>query len=405
MKASAAEIVRKREDRSARLFLTGASGFVGSYIAASLLRDGYRLVLLCRPRNGSSAAERLARVFRWHGLDLGDRVTAIEGDVTKPRFGLTREAFLCLAAETDEIIHCASCTNFDERHRAEIYETNLCGTTRVLELAEAGPCAMLHYLSTAYSAGKRMTIAEALHDGPLDFHNPYEASKHEAELQVANRCNRAGIRSTVYRPSIIIGDSTDGKTMLFNAMYFPVKIAEYLATGFRKDIAEHGGELAARMGAHPEPDGTLHMPLRIDVGTEDGGVINLVPIDYVVAAFNAIMRASIDGIGVFHIVNPRPCTLQKLIDYSQRKFRVSGIQACLSGEFTKQTKSAIERRFDNFVHIYLPYMSDVRRFHTSGSEAILSAAGVTCPEVDYTLFERCIDYALAHDWKSPQESL
>ena len=65
----------------------------------------------------------------------------------------------------------------------------------------------------------------------------------------------------------------------------------------------------------------------------------------------------------------------------------------------------LERRFDSFVRIYLPYMCDDRRFDTRKVDEILARCGIRCPEVDYDMFTRCIDYAVSCEWKSPQESL
>lgn len=404
MRATTSQIAGRRNRRASVILLTGVTGFVGSYIAASLLKDGCKLIFLCRGRNGIRAPERVARLLSWHGIQPDGQYEALEGDVKEPWLGLGQDGFRHLALKVDEIVHCAGYTGFEEAKRRELFETNVGGALRIMGLAEAGPCDSMHLLSTAYVAGKDNLVCREVLAPAGQFHNPYEASKHEAEIQVAERCRQAGIHLTLYRPSIVIGDSVLGRTLLFNAMYYPMKIAVYLADGFRRDFAEHGGELARRMGARLEPDGCLHLPVRIDAGPVDAGRINLVPIDFVVDSVRAIMRRVFDG-GIFHIVNPRPVTICHLINAAQAFFRLGGFSAVPGESFEAVPKSALERRFDHFNRVYLPYMSDIRRFDNTLADRVLTGAGVVCPEIDYGVLSRCFAFAVECGWRSPQEEM
>lgn len=404
MRALTSEIAERRSRCASAILLTGVTGFVGSYLAASLLRDGHKLFFLCRSRNGASAHDRVARLLSWHGVHPSGQYEVLEGDVKQPLLGLGHDGFNRLARRINEIVHCAAYTGFYEEQRHELYETNVGGTLRIMDLAEAGCCDCIHLMSTAYVAGKDGTLCREVLAPAKQFHNPYESSKHEAETRIAGRCEQAGIRLTVYRPSIIIGDSVQGRTLLFNAMYYPMKVAVYLANGFREDLAGHGGELARRMGVRLDPDGRLHLPVRIDAGSVDAGHINLVPIDHVVAAVRAIMGRAIDG-GIFHIVNPRPATIAQLIHATQVFFGLDGFSAVSSEAFTAAPKTALERRFDNFTRVYLPYMSDIRCFDNAQAEGVLAAAGVVCPEIDYGILSRCFTFAVECGWRSPQEGI
>ncbi len=55
------------------------------------------------------------------------------------------------------------------------------------------------------------------------FFNVYEETKHLAEMAAADCCSREGIRLNIFRPSIVYGHSRTGKTLRFNALYYPVK--------------------------------------------------------------------------------------------------------------------------------------------------------------------------------------
>ncbi|MCK7524034.1 MAG: hypothetical protein MZV64_43605 [Ignavibacteriales bacterium] len=74
--------------------------------------------------------------------------------------------------------------------------------------------------------------------------------------------------------------------------------------------------------------GRLFMPLRIEAGREGG--INLVPIDHCVDAFMAVLEDGLDG-GIYHIVNPRPTRIEDLVDYAKRLFRLRRARGVRAG--------------------------------------------------------------------------
>jgi nucleoside-diphosphate-sugar epimerase len=398
MRLSERELSNRRADRSTRFLVTGASGFVGSHIAVSLLNAGYRVTVLCRPSGSRSAAERFRHVLGWHGLEPGPALDVVDGDVCQDKLGLPVAEFAALSQRIDEIVHCASHTSFLEKHQTAIYETNVNGTLRLLELAEAGCCSFFHYMSTAYAVGKSAgSCLEIVRHG-TEFNNPYEASKNEAERAITCRCAAGGIGTAILRPSIIIGDSVRGRTLLFNAMYYPVKMVHFMAESLREDIRSNGGMAAAELGVEIRNDGTMHLPIRLQ--THESGVLNIVPIDFVINAFRAILENGTPS-GVYHLVNKTPTSLAQVTEFSSEYFRLSGITSCTGETFEAAPRTAIERRLDTFFKIYQPYMSDTRRFDSARADAVLERARVMCPPIDYGLFRRCIDYAMECGWTDP----
>src|SRR5260370_878437 len=69
-------------------------------------------------------------------------------------------------------------------------------------------------------------IAEADLDTDPSFDNPYEESKFQAE-QLLRRT--PGIRATIYRPSVIVGDSRTGYTSTFTGLYRFLELGVRLA--------------------------------------------------------------------------------------------------------------------------------------------------------------------------------
>ena len=153
-----------------RIAVTGSTGFLGTALVERLLRSvpGCEVVLLVRPGRRSPATERVRReIIRNDCFDrlrseLGDafdaevarRVTVIDGDVGVDGLGLTDEGRAVLAG-CDVVVHSAATVSFDSPLDSAV-EVNLLGPTRVAEtLTALGSSAHLIAVSTAYVAGTR----------------------------------------------------------------------------------------------------------------------------------------------------------------------------------------------------------------------------------------------------------
>ena len=153
-----------------RIAVTGATGFLGTALVERLLRavPGCRVVVLVRPGRRQSAADRVRReILRNDCFDrlrqeLGDRFEAvmterlatIAGDVSSDGLGLDDDGRAVLAS-CDVVIHSAAAVSFDSPLDSAV-EVNLLGPSRVANaIAEAGGRAHLIAVSTAYVAGTR----------------------------------------------------------------------------------------------------------------------------------------------------------------------------------------------------------------------------------------------------------
>ena len=396
-RASLQEIEKKRAAKSARFFLTGGTGFLGSHVAVELLKRGYGVTLLARSDKNRSAEARVRELLDWFDFPVGERlaVRVVEGDITLPRLGIAPEAYSSLLGETDEIIHCASNTAFSERKRAEVEAVNGEGLERVLEFARASGAYFFHHVSTAFVAGKTSGPCPEGPAEPREFWNAYEQTKCRGERNVAETCREAGLGLAIYRPSIVYGDSRTGRSRLFNAVYYPVRTALMIKEVYEKDIRERGGRKAGEMGVRIEADGSTHLPLRIE--TAGRGGLNLIPVDFFTAAFMALMDGAPAG-GIFHIVNGVLKRIEDIIDYSSRLFRLTGIKACGAEEFQEVPRNPLEALYDHFVEAYEPYLRDTRIFEMTESRRILERKGIVCPEFNYDIFARCMSYAVEADW-------
>ncbi|MDH7499360.1 MAG: SDR family oxidoreductase, partial [candidate division NC10 bacterium] len=228
-----------------------------------------------------------------------------------------------------------------------------------------------------------------------DFHNEYERSKHQAEGEISSLCREAGLPLSIYRPSIVYGDSRTGHSLSFNALYYPVRILLLVKDMLERDIRERSGQQAQEMGVSLLPDGRMRMPIR--VGINGGGSIDLIPIDHLVQSVLALMEAE-DSTGVFHIVNPQRLTVKDLIQMIQETYPMTGIETVPEEKIQDAWRSPLETLIDYYMEVYKPYLNDLRAFDDARARPILKSAGLACPPLTLERFHRCMAYARTVDW-------
>jgi thioester reductase-like protein len=224
------------------IFLTGSTGYIGAHVAANLLRDGAALNVLVRARDVSEAEARLWKALQLH-LEfpqfyeyLQTRVRVFRGDLTESAFGLQRDEYDRLVHTTDSVIHCAASLN--RKSERSCLNVNLRGTLEVLTLARQAE----HYhglrrfsqVSTVAVAGKRQNelVSE---DGSIDWersdYDPYARTKKFCEHMM--RVLLPETPKTIFRPSIVLGDSRYPETTQFEMVKAFVFLAGLPALPFR----------------------------------------------------------------------------------------------------------------------------------------------------------------------------
>lgn len=208
------------------IFLTGATGYIGGHVTANLLRDyGAPLNLLVRARSPQEAEERLWQALQLH-LDfksfyehLQARIRVFRGDLTDERFGLAGDEYDRLVHTTDSVIHCAASLN--RKSEKSCMNVNLRGTLEVIKLAQQADhyhgLRRFSHVSTVAVAGKRqdeVVTEDASIDWNRSDYDPYARTKKFCEHMIRQLLPDSP--KTIFRPSIVLGDSRRPETTQFD---------------------------------------------------------------------------------------------------------------------------------------------------------------------------------------------
>jgi amino acid adenylation domain-containing protein/thioester reductase-like protein len=271
-----------------RVFLTGATGFLGAFLLDALLsRTNAEVHCLARRRKGEQhdPMEPIRANLRRYGLwepGQARRVIPVAGDLGEPLLGMSEEDFDALAREMDVVIHNGAVVNMAYPYGA-LEPVNVGGTREVLRLACLHKTKPVHHVSTngVFAPGTPVcredadldALAEAREDG-------YGQSKWVAEKLVWQAAER-GLPVTVYRPGNISGHSTGGAS---NPRDFQgALIAESLRLGFAPEV--------------------------------DGWCMEMTPVDFVSHAI-CHLASDPDARGrVFHLADPNPVPARRIFNW------------------------------------------------------------------------------------------
>ena len=359
------------------VLLTGANGFVGAQIARHLLKNkDVTILALIRADNDEEATRRLTREWwDWPELvnSIGTNVKVVCGDVCSQNLALKEPDYIRLVESVTHIIHTAA--DWRLVSLDEIRKTNVQGTANVLEVAKKANnhhhFERFSHISTAYVAGGRTgQVSETELTDKFGFITNYERSKYEGELLV--HAAKTELPVSIFRPSMIVGDSQTGAIKTFNTFYYPIKL--YL-TGKRR-----------------------FMPVGRSLR------INIIPVDYVAEAVTEL-TFNPNAVGLtFHLVAPHQTliTVGKMLDFLRKwaktelgiklprpiciPMSASGMKAVI------KLQRAFQRnpRVSDALIALAPYFSENRQFQRTNSDKLLGNYNPVWTEI----LPRLLNYAV-----------
>lgn len=259
------------------IFFTGFPGFLGSELLPHILERGDDEALcLVQPKFRALAEERARQIVAARPA-LAGRIRFVEGDLATPFDHVEGEGIR-------EIYHFAAVYDLSVPKDLGM-RVNVHGTKNVLDLAERSPqLERLHYVSTCYVSGRHEGVfTESDLEKGQPFNNFYEETKHQAEVEVRRRMNH--IPTTVYRPAVVVGDSTTGATQKFDGPYF---IMQWLLRQPRIAM----------------------LPV---VGRPEQFTFNVVPRDFIIRAMAHLSGLKTNAGVTYALADPKPLTVDETI--------------------------------------------------------------------------------------------
>jgi nucleoside-diphosphate-sugar epimerase len=186
-----------------RIFVTGATGFIGAHFVEQALAEGHDVVGLYRTDGARHRAviERL----RSHGASLR------RGDILDP------ESFADTLKGADCVCHFAAAFRESGADDAYFERMNVEGTSNVARAAAAAGVKRFVHCGTAGIYGQRVagTISEST---PIRPWNSYERSKLAADNRVREIASAAGMEFVILRPTAVYGPRDERLLKLFRSV-------------------------------------------------------------------------------------------------------------------------------------------------------------------------------------------
>ncbi len=349
------------------IFITGATGFLGWDIVKNLLeKQDSMLYLLVRGKSDIGAKERITKLInksydKAKREGISERIKVVHGDTTKKDMGIKKSILDNLRKEIEAIYHCAALCEFG-MPLEPIRKINVLGTRNVLDFAlqcnEGNQFDCFHHISTVAVVGK---FGGIFYEDSLDvgqgFNNTYEETKFEAEKLIGEYRHK-GLSISIYRPSIITGDSKTGEVSNFQMFYQPLHI---FSLGIFDEIPA---------------DRTLGY--------------NLVPVDYVAQAIYLISSEKENNNRNYHLTNPNTIALDFLLEMASSYFGFQKPKLTLQQKFHFEDLKGFRRKV---IDPYLPYFNHrTVVFDAENFDAAINGKDFRWPVIDKDLLLRLFKY-------------
>jgi len=174
-----------------KVFITGGTGFIGSYVIKNLLKDGITDIIATKRKSSKmDLAGDLKNKIQWETTDLFDTIQLGE-----------------LIQDRDAIIHVAGSVSFSPRYRNTVFRTNVEATSNLINTAiDKKVNRFIHFSSVAAFGLSNKIIDEKTVWNENSPQSVYQLSKYLGERE-AWRGYAEGLNISIINPSFVLGGS------------------------------------------------------------------------------------------------------------------------------------------------------------------------------------------------------
>lgn len=331
------------------IFVTGFPGFIAERLVSRLARREAQFFLLVQKPFIEKAMREVEEIARSTNVPP-ENFALIEGDITQKNLGISETDLRIIQAETTDVHHLAAIYDLSVAKNTA-YSVNVEGTRNVNEFVKSlKNLRRYNYISTCYVAGRRTgEILEIELEHAAGFRNFYEETKYLAEMEVERL--KSEIPTTVYRPAVVVGDSETGETAKYDGIY---SLIHYLRKAPNLLRFVNVGNSAVKL--------------------------NLVPVDFVVAAIAALATDERATGKTVALADPNPLTTEELFDaISEALTNKKSVVKPPSQLIEKSLMLPFSPVLSGLPFPSVPYFFVPQTYDTRVADALLSAHNTACP--------------------------
>ncbi|SDB09866.1 non-ribosomal peptide synthetase [Eubacterium oxidoreducens] len=366
----------KSPQECSKIFLTGSSGFLGSNLIKSFIQQYPHddLEIYCHVRAESTEKgynkikNRMIHFGCWNE-EYSKFIRPVLGDLTKPNMGMDQEIYNELSNKIDVVYHNGALLNFVYPY-SYLKNTNVYGTIEALRFACAKKPKYFHFISsysvfdTPDNLGKFVTESQPLNTSS-GFSLAYSETKWVAE-KLVGIANKRGLKTVIYRP----GDITGGKNGIWNL----------------EDMVSRIIVGCIQLGCIPFAIYELHMT----------------PVDYIADAIAHISQKEEAISKNFHLINPVPLPLGKLVSsirrcgyplrYTTFKRWKTKLDAAQNTNVLAMLDCLFTQGNESNPGILRHFTGRNTKYSTANTAMLLSDSNITCPIVGTKFISKYLHY-------------